>query len=78
MGALLGAALAIGACCGLPLAIGVVALLLGKGKRKGGFPQAPPSQSMLGACCQAPATLAKRAVRKLRGREKRGEATPAR
>jgi hypothetical protein len=69
MEALLGAGLAIGVCCGLPLAIGGTAFLLNKARRKSGSPQAHPSQSMLGACCQAPAALAKRTVRRLRGQD---------
>lgn len=78
MGALLGVALAIGVCCGLPIAIGGVALLLGRGKRKRGSPQEHASHSIIDVCCQAPATLTKRTVRRLQGKEKREERTLAR
>lgn len=78
MGALLGVALAVGACCGLPIAIGAIALLLGRGKRKGGSLQVHQSHSVIDACCQMPATVAKRTVRLSRGKEKQGESTPAR
>ena len=47
----------------------VYELLLGKGKRKGGSPQEHESHSMMDACCRAPANLAKKAVRRLRGKE---------
>jgi len=78
MEVLLGVALAVGACCGLPLAIGGVALLLSRGKRKSGPPQAQQSHSVMDACCQVPATLVKRTVQRLRGKEKQGESTAAR
>jgi hypothetical protein len=74
MEALLGAALAVGACCGLPLAIGGVAFLLGRGKKKdSGVSAAHSTDSAFDACCKLSASVVKSGVRRLRSKDRQAE-----
>ena len=68
----MGAIGAVAVCCGVPLAIGAVALLLGKKKGK---PTAQRQGGLWDACCQAPMSLAKSTKRLFSGKsEKAGKA----
>lgn len=61
MEALLGAAVAVGACCGIPLLLVGGAALINRGKRgsKAASDPAARKGSVLQACCTAPWSLAK-------------------
>jgi len=79
MGALLGAALAIGACCGLPIAIGGVALILGKGKKRQNAGQnRQRSSSAIDACCHLPVSIARKTFRHFGGKQEQEDTTLSR
>jgi len=79
MEALLGAAVAIGACCGLPLLLVGGAALLGRDKKKAPHSRETPpgSHSVMHACCQAPLSIGKGAARWLFSRGKPATGRPA-
>lgn len=72
-GGAIGAIAAVGACCGIPLAIGAGAMLLGRGKK---HPQkagnaAAQKRSAADACCSTEVSIAKSGIAFLAGRKKR-------
>lgn len=73
METLLGPALVVGACCGLPLAVGGTLYLLGKGKRRETVDlRGHESHSAVGACCQPFVSTANWAFRRFGGKKKVG------